>query len=222
VPLLQGQRVLVLDLETTGFRPRFGAWIVEAAYVAVEDGRIADEWSSLIRGPRPIPPDSIAIHGITDEMVRDAPPAREVAATLRAACGDHPLVFHNASFDLGFLAALMREAALPALDAPVIDTLGLAREFVGDDEGASLGEVAARLGVTGETAHRALGDARTTARCLIELAPRWQGERGVNSWLELAAASQDVVRRTRRLRAERRAAAAQAAGAEPGPMLLLT
>ena len=221
MPLLTGQRVQVLDLETTGFRPRFGAWIVEIARVTIEDGRITEEWSSLLRGPRPIPAEATAIHGITDEMVSAAPSGREIAAALRESCSDDPLVFHHASFDLAFLAALMRESAVRPFDAPVVDTLGLCRALIPDEEGSTLAEMGTRLGIGGEVAHRALGDARTTARCLIELVPRWERERGIQTWIDLAIASQEVVRQTRRMRAERRAAAAQAAATDPGPMLQL-
>jgi DNA polymerase III epsilon subunit-like protein len=45
-----------------------------------------------------------------------------------------------------------------------------------------------------EPRHRALGDARTTARVLVALSERWESERGVRSLLELAAASQDMLR----------------------------
>lgn len=212
--LLAGRRIQVIDLETTGFRPRFGAWIVEIARVTVEDGTIAGQWSTLLRGPRPIPPEATEIHGITDDMLRDAPAGRDVAAGLRASCGDDTLAFHNACFDLPFLAALMRESGTRLLDAPVVDTLGMARGFQGDEESGALGEVGARLGVPDEVRHRALGDARTTAHCLIALAPRWERERGITTLLELAVASQEELRRVRARRAEKRAAEAAAASAQ--------
>jgi DNA polymerase III epsilon subunit-like protein len=74
-----------------------------------------------------------------------------------------------------------------------VDTLGLARGLFGAGENA-LGELAARLGLPDERRHRALGDARTTARVLLALAPRWEAERGIRSLAELAAASQDALR----------------------------
>ena len=62
----------------------------------------------------------------------------------------------------------------------------------------SLGALARRLELPRETAHRAAGDARTTARLFLVLAARWELERGVASVAELAAISQDVLRLTRR------------------------
>jgi DNA polymerase III epsilon subunit-like protein len=116
---------------------------------------------------------------------------------LREACGDLPLVFHNAPFDLPFLVQLFREAGAPPLVNPIVDTLGLARGLFGTGSNA-LGALAARLKLPAETAHRALGDTRTTARLFVELAGRWEREKGVRSVLELAAASQDVMRTTAR------------------------
>jgi DNA polymerase III epsilon subunit-like protein len=106
-------------------------------------------------------------------------------------------VFHNAPFDLPFLLHLFREASAPALLNPIVDTLGLARGLFGPGS-KSLGALAARLDLPGEAAHRALGDTRTTARLFIELAGRWEREKGVLSLLELAAVSQDLMRVTAR------------------------
>jgi DNA polymerase-3 subunit epsilon len=197
--LLSGRRLMVLDTETTGFDPAEGHELVEVASVAVENGAMTEEWSSLIRPARPIPPGATAVHGITDAMTASAPEASRVAAELRARCADHALAFHNAEFDLPFLRALLRGAGQPPLSAPVVDTLGLARGLFGSG-GNSLGVLARRLALPIESAHRALADARTSARVLIELAARWEREKGVVSFDELAAISQDQVRLTRRSR----------------------
>jgi DNA polymerase III epsilon subunit-like protein len=137
------------------------------------------------------------VHGITDLMVKDAPAPAAVAAELEWRCAGRTLVFHNASFDLPFLAALMRRGGRPPLRHAVLDTLGLARGLL-EPGGNSLGALAVRFGLPSETAHRALGDALTTARLLQVLAARWESERGASTVAELAAASQDVLRLTNR------------------------
>jgi len=195
--ILHGTRLVAVDTETTGFDPAQGHGVVEVACVVLEGGEIGETWSTLVRPGRPIPPDATAIHGITDAMVRESPRPAQVAAELRRRCGAEPLVFHNAPFDLPFLAALMRQGEQPPLLNPVVDTLGLARGLF-DPGGNALGALAVRLGLPAETAHRALGDALTTARLFQVLALRWEGERGVRTVAELAAASQDVVRLTSR------------------------
>ncbi len=193
--LLSGQRILAVDTETTGFNPAEGHALVEVATVTLDADALGETWSSLVRPGRAIPPDASKVHGITDAMVADAPAPEAVAAELRRRCGELPLVFHNAPFDLPFLIALLRAGGQPPLLNPIIDTLGLARGL-GGPGGNSLGALAARLGLPRETQHRALGDARTTARLFLALSARWEAERGVRTLAELAAVSQDVMRLT--------------------------
>lgn len=195
--LLAGVTLLAVDTETTGMSPADGHRLVEVARVAVVNGVLGEEWSTLVDPGRPIPPDATRVHGIHDAMVAGAPKAPEAGRALRAACADLPLVFHNAPFDLPFLLHLFREARTPPLLNVIVDTLGLARGLFGTGNN-SLGALATRLGLPAETAHRALGDTRTTARLFVELAGRWEREKGVKSLLELAAASQDVMRVTAR------------------------
>jgi DNA polymerase-3 subunit epsilon len=196
VALLDGQTIEAVDTETTGFDPGQGHEVVEVARVSIVNRSLAESWSSLIRPSRPIPHGASAVHGITNPMVAEAPGPTEIGRKLREACGDRTLVFHNAPFDLPFLAALLRGAGQPPFTAPVIDTLGLARGLFGAGSNA-LGPLARRLGLPEETEHRAAADARTTARLLIALADLWEREKGVRSLDELAAASQDVVRLSR-------------------------
>jgi ATP-dependent DNA helicase DinG len=183
--LLEGRRLAVIDVETTGWSPSQGASVVEIGRATLEDGAIADDWASLVGPRRPIPTDAVRTHGIREEMLEGAPEPAAIAGPLREACASLPLVFHHAAFDLPFLHELLRQGGVP----PLFNALGA---------------LAAQLRLPREQAHRALGDARTTARLLAVLAPRWERERGIRSLDELAAASQDVMRLSaRRARAER-------------------
>jgi len=195
--LLDGERLSVLDTETTGMSPAYGAALVEVARLDIESGRLAESWSTLLRPGRPIPVGATAVHGITGAMVENAPAPAEVAGPLRAALGERTLVFHNASFDLPFLVAMMREAGAPPILNPVVDTLGLSRGLFGPGHN-SLSQLAARLQLPADGVHRALTDARTTARVFLALAECWVAERGIRSLAELAAASHDAVRQAAR------------------------
>lgn len=197
--ILADAPVLAVDTETTGMSPADGHRVCEVAWVRIERGALGEGWSSLVHPGRPIPPDAARVHGIRDDMVADAPTPGRLASAFREALGDHALVFHNAPFDLPFLAALMADGGAAPLANPIIDTLGLARGLFGNSGGSnSLGPLSARLGLPAETAHRALGDARMTARLFVTLADRWEREKGVRSLMELAAASLDVMRATAR------------------------
>ena len=199
--LLAGHTVLVVDTETTGleYGPPGNDRITDVAALPLVNGDVQEGWSSLVNPRRPIPEFVVKLTGITDVMVAGAPSVAEVGLRLRTACGDLPLVSHNAPFDLQFLRPMFQEAGVAALTNPVIDTLGLARGLPGVGSNR-LEELAARCGWPSheEQKHRAMHDARLTAFVLIKLAQRWERERGVRSLLELAAISQDVMRTTMR------------------------
>ncbi len=191
--LFEGTRLVVLDTETTGFDPAQGHEIIEVACVHVHDGAIGETWSTLVHPGRAIPPGAAAVHGITDAMMCGAPRQDEVAAELTRRCAGRVLAFHHAAFDVPFLDVLLRRAGQPPLWNPVIDTLGLARGL-SDTGSHSLGALAARFALPPERAHRALGDALTTARLLLLLAARWEETGRARTLAELAAGSQDVLR----------------------------
>ena len=192
--VLAGRRVVVIDVETTGWSAATDS-IIEVACVAVHGGAMAGTWSSLVHSTRSVPVEATRIHGITDSMLASAPPPAAVARSFREQCGAETVAIHNAGFDLPFLAALLRRHGAEPLYNPVINTLGLARGLYGQG-GNSLRELTQRHGIRHEGAHRALGDARATAELLLALTPRWESDKGVRSLAELAAASQDAIRLT--------------------------
>ena len=61
------------------------------------------EWNTLVNPGAPIPPAIQALTGITDAMVRDAPPFAAVADEVAAVTANALFVAHNARFDYGFL-----------------------------------------------------------------------------------------------------------------------
>lgn len=97
-----GSRIAVIDLETTGFRPRSDR-VVEIAVVilSLPDLSIYDEFDTLLNPERDI--GAQHIHGISPDMVVGAPTFREVAAILAEHVHDAVLVCHNIAFDIPFL-----------------------------------------------------------------------------------------------------------------------
>jgi DNA polymerase III subunit epsilon len=92
-----------IDLETTGVNPGTDR-IVEIAIVKVlTDGtRIVKR--KLINPEMPIPKTSSDIHGITDEMVKDAPAFRQVAHELKQALDGCDIAGYNSNrFDIPLL-----------------------------------------------------------------------------------------------------------------------
>ena len=191
--VLSGLEWLAVDFETTGWSSDDRTAILEIGCIEGRGDEIVSEWSTLVQPGHPVPPDSTAIHGITDAMLVGAPQLAAVAAEVRRLCGDRLLVMNNAAFDLPFLRRTMAAAGLAPIWNPVLDTLGLARGLFGSG-GNTLDEVRQRLGLPLDGAHRALPDARATARALIVLARTWELERGATTPYELAAASLDAIR----------------------------
>jgi len=64
--------LVVFDLETTGIDVEKDR-IVQIGLIRVEPDGERTAWESLVNPEQPIPPESTAIHGISDDDVRDAP-----------------------------------------------------------------------------------------------------------------------------------------------------
>lgn len=169
--------IAFIDTETTG-RDAQADRLVEVGIVLGLKGRVTDRQSWLINPGRPIPKETSAIHGITDDQVANeksfAQVALEIVDTLRNAI---PAAY-NAAFDRGFLLAELERAGIRPTDAPPamrrdvdwIDPLTFARELYKDQQSRSLGDMAARLGIEMVRAHRATDDAEAALQVLYTFA----------------------------------------------------
>ncbi len=161
---------VVFDTETTGLRPAQGDQIVSIAGVRIVNGRIltGESFNRIVHPGRPIPPESIKFHGITDEMVENKPPLAVVLPQFKAYAADDVLVAHNAAFDLKFIRMRERECGV-AFNNPVLDTMLLSSYVDGTPENQSLDAIAERYGITVTDRHTALGDSLVTAAVLLRL-----------------------------------------------------
>ncbi len=148
--------LVAIDIETTGLDPETDA-ITEIAAVRFNGTRVEKEWSTLINPGRPIPPAITQLTGITNEMVRQAPPIKAVIREFADFVGDSPVVGHRVRFDLSFL---QRHGILRWVDA--IDTFELASLLLPTASRYNLGSLGQILGILIPNSHRALDDARLT------------------------------------------------------------
>src|SRR3990167_451707 len=74
----------------------------EIAAVIVEDGRIVARYQNLMNSGAYVPPFIESLTGISNAMLRKAPPAAQVMAEVAEFVWHTPLVAHNASFDQKF------------------------------------------------------------------------------------------------------------------------
>lgn len=169
---------VVVDLETTGLDPQLEA-ILEIAAVRLEAGRVVASWQTLVKPPAdvPISAASLAIHGISAEMVADAPLIQTALVDFVTFLGEAPVVAHNASFDLGFLNKALATAGLPALANESFDTLEMSREVFPEARSHKLEALCRLLGREGAAFHRAADDAGHLAAVFPRLLDLWQQKR---------------------------------------------
>lgn len=162
---------LVLDTETTGLDG-----LAEIIEIAVIDAGGKVLLNTLVRPSKSIPADATAIHGITNEMVSDAPIWPEISAQVHALIAGKIIVIYNAEYDMRLLMqtdAIWGVQPEFSSDTDTIPRMVCAMqeyaEFYGqrNERGGykwqKLTAAADQEGVTIEgTPHRALSDCLTT------------------------------------------------------------
>jgi DNA polymerase-3 subunit epsilon len=169
--------IALIDVETTG-KDASADRVVEVGVAIARAGVVVERKNWLVNPGRPIPKEASDVHKITDEDVRDAPPFEALAHEIAAFLGDCVPAAYNAAFDRAFLGAEFGRAALALAPAPPalrrevewLDPLVWARELQQGEKSRALGEVAARLGISLENAHRASDDAEAALRVMLTLA----------------------------------------------------
>ena len=180
-------RQIILDTETTGFyksppspspvkdkgMPLEEAHrIIEIGAIEIEHRKITDNKFQVYLNPkRRITPDSIDIHGITDEYVADKPEFQEIMQEFIDFVNDAELIMHNAPFDVAFIN---RELSLAGYNkelheiCEIIDTLPMARK-IHPGKRNSLDALCSRYGVdnTKRDLHGALTDAKLLAQVFL-------------------------------------------------------
>ena len=158
-----------VDVETTGLSPQGGDRVCEVAILRCQGGQVLDAMQQLINPQRPMGAGAYAVHGISDDMLRDAPTFDAVMNDVLELFAGAVVVCHNTPFDLGFLAAELALLHVPMPSFVALDTLRLARRNVASPR-YSLGVLAATLGVEVDgRAHRAMVDVLTTRAVLQRL-----------------------------------------------------
>ncbi|HKS48994.1 MAG TPA: DEDD exonuclease domain-containing protein [Amycolatopsis sp.] len=182
---LRDTTFVVFDLETTGTRPGQDG-ITEIGAVKVRGGEVLGEFATLVDPGMPVPPQIVALTGITGAMLLDAPPLGQVLPAFLEFAAGAVLVAHNAPFDTGFLRAACGEYGYAWPRPAVVCTVRLARRVLTRQDTPShrLAALAALFGSATTPNHRALVDARATVDVLHALLERL-GPVGVHSLEEL-------------------------------------
>ena len=213
-------RYVVLDTETTGMPVTDGHRIIEIGCVEL-DGRqpTARHYHVYLQPDRTIDEGAIAVHGITDEYLKDKPRFKDIADEFFEFIQGAELVIHNAPFDIGFINneyALLGQSDRSDISAhcSVLDTLVMARERHPGQRN-NLDALCRRYGVdnSGRDLHGALLDAEILAEVYLAMT-------GGQTNLSLAGDGGDAgggyvsVSKVRRISAERAALAVPTASAQ--------
>jgi DNA polymerase-3 subunit epsilon len=143
--------------------------------VKVRDGQVVDRIGWRIR-----PPDghdhfvdwNVRIHGITPDMVADAPSWVDQMVDLLAFTGDDHLVAHNAGFDMAVIKSACTVTGIPVPVYSYLCSLQVARKTYQLDS-YRLPAVAMAAGFEDFSHHDAVADAEACAAIVIHAADRY-------------------------------------------------
>lgn len=152
------QGVIAFDLETTGLSPLVDKIIEISAIKVTKEG--IETFDQLVNPEITIPPFTIEIHNITDDMVKDSPKVEEVLPDFVKFIENFPLIAHNAKFDVGFIVYDILQNKLSLPEAKVYCSCVISRRVFKDFPNHKLGTLVEKLEIPLENHHRALDDAK--------------------------------------------------------------
>jgi DNA polymerase III subunit epsilon len=158
---------IFIDTETTGFTN--DDVVIEIGVVDLHGNTL---YESLFKPGIPIPPDSIAIHHITEEMVTDSPSWKDAWADMQAVLKGRYIGMYNAEFDLRMMKQTHNRYWLdwPMDDRRFFCVMKLYAAFYGELSTRGRGyrlhkleAAGAACGIPLPNSHRAVDDALLTA-----------------------------------------------------------
>ena len=164
---LSTTNLVIFDFETTGLDYENDR-IIEIGGLKIVNGKMEDEFSTLIKPDIELPVEASKITGITPEMLADQPSIEEKLPEFLQFIEGCILVAHNADFDMSFLRNSARRLGY-RLEWPSFCTLRLARLLLPDLESKNLDTLAAHYNLQFEARHRSIGDCKVTSAVLQSL-----------------------------------------------------
>lgn len=170
-----GERVVVLDTETTGLNANSGDKIVEIGAIEYINGEKNDVFYHLINPERDIPQEVVSIHGIDNDSVEDEKKFYQISDDFLNFIEDAIVIIHNSAFDVGFInyelvAAGRRNgkkySSFESYCEKVIDSIKIANQLF-PGKRVNLDALSKRFNVdtTERELHGALIDATLLAEC---------------------------------------------------------
>ena len=171
--MVEAIREVIFDTETTVLSARDGDRVIEIGAIELVNRYPTGKVFHVFINPedREVHPDALAIHGISNDFLKDKPNFDEISKEFLAFFSEGSLVAHNAEFDAGFLNAELARLGHPGIDpSRIVDTLKIARrKFPGQRN--SLDALCARFAIDNShrDKHGALLDSELLAEVYLEL-----------------------------------------------------
>ena len=167
---------IVLDTETTGLSAQQGHRIIEIGCVELIHRRLTGKSFHVYLQPdREIEAGAIAVHGITNDFLKDKPRFLDIMEEFKEFIKGKELIIHNAPFDVSFIEnefLLLKEDNWQKLNAHclITDTLLLARQKHPGQRN-NLDALCKRYGIdnTHREKHGALMDAEILAQVYLAM-----------------------------------------------------
>lgn len=160
----------VTDIETTGQKPE-DSEIIEIATVKVSNGEIKDEFCSYIKPLLPIPEYITQMTGIRNEDVKGSSRVEKVLGDwLDFISGADYFCAHNVMFDYDFIYKYLNVLSLPIVNLDKLRffcTVKATRLLFPELESRKLGDLIKHFDISANKRHRALDDAKATAKILL-------------------------------------------------------
>ena len=155
---------VALDVETAN--PNFAS-ICQVGIVTFSNGIVADKWQTFVNPETYFSGMNVYVHGITEEMVEDAPKFGEIYPDLKRLIENKITAIHT-SFDKASLSQAIEKHHLQPIDCTWLDTARVVRRTWEEyrRSGYGLSNVAKDLGIEFKH-HDALEDARAAGEVLL-------------------------------------------------------
>lgn len=158
--------VVVFDLETTGFYPEKGDYVLSIGAVKMVGPHIRnhDTFYSLIKSDLPLSDEISTLTNIQEGQLRDAPTARDVLLQFFNYSQSHILVAHHSNHEKSFMQKMTWDLLKTRFEHRIIDTSFLIRLSDTSMKSLPLEDVCHQCGIAIKDRHHALGDAMMTAQ----------------------------------------------------------
>lgn len=157
----------VIDLETTGGNLKYDK-IIEIGMVKVKNLELRETKELLINPQIPIPQFVQRLTSISENDIKNSPLIEEVIDEVLEFIGDDILVAHNTSFDIPFLNSVLKRLKKKNLSNKVLCTNVMTKYLVPEMMNSNLPHLCRIFNISHERAHRALSDADSTAKLLLQ------------------------------------------------------